>query len=195
MPLNKDFDSVIFIKDDLTIEELRLLKHQLYNEICRLDTLRLYHFKLFNLTELRMALSYDSFRIWEFQLAHPSFLDVIQEPMLILDEANFINSMLIQEVYTMLELDCKTNVCTHPKLQRRVKRNLSILKSSKLAPPCEVYNYTNFCASNDSLYREFKNIRANKKDLWRFMPKYFARFRHEYINKEITYMNAINAHF
>ncbi|MBI3512279.1 MAG: hypothetical protein HY064_16585 [Bacteroidetes bacterium] len=192
---NSDYDSIIMLKDNLGLDDLKKIRDDLQNKINQIDKLDLYHFKFFSLYEFEKAKHYDGFRIFEFQSRFKSQLGTmaLNYNSISLDKFNFINSILLQEVNgTLTNPDILKNISNNEKLKKRVERNIQILESKKIIPYCHKTNYIEYCMDNDELYREFKQSKFNKVGYVNFLDKYFMRFRHEFINRGKIYLDNIN---
>lgn len=196
--INSDYDSAIIIKENLGLDNLKMIRDDLQNEINEMDKLDLYHFKLFNLDEFETSKHYDSFRIFEFQSSNKSYYGttILNDHSIYLDEFNFVNSILIQEVHGVLSnQNSLKNISASEKVKKRVERNIQILQNKKIYPYCHQDNFVEYCKRIDSLYKQFKELKHTKKDFLIFIEQYFARFRHEFINKGRSYFDNIDRFF
>ena len=195
---NADYDSVIIIQDNLGLENLKEIRDDLQDEINVIDKLDLYHFKFFSRNEFDKAKHYDSFRIFEFYLSNRSLrgTTLLNNNSISLDEFNFINSILLQEVNeAFTSLRTLKNISENEKVKKRVERNIQILYNKKIKPFCSQDNFVEYCKSKDHLYKHFKEIKHSKNDFRDFIKKYFSRFRHEFINRAKIYSDNINKLF
>jgi hypothetical protein len=196
-----DVNSIVLLEDKLSLDSLREVKLQIDKYLHCIDDAGLYHFKLFNEEELKRLGIYDGFRLFELQSNNVSMLGtkslMYYNPML--NGRNFCNSIFIQIVYEFLNSESSRSlidVLNNKKVMERIERNKHILRITGKHNLLSLFkDAIAFCKNNDDLFAFFWHIASGNtlscKSMYWFIEQYFKRFRHEYINKYYTYINAI----
>ena len=185
--VDSDFDSIILLKENLSLDNLKTLKDELNLLISFWNPSIRYHFKLFSIHEFFRAKKYDPFRLFEIQQNYISTINstIINVGPLKLDIKGMINSILIQKVYGQF------NNCNY-KIKGRFTRNNCIL-SQHGQLIIEKKNYDEIFSGMDNLYAHFEIAKKEPQKWPSFLEKYFDRFRHEYINKSFEYYRKISS--